>query len=298
MPGPEPLTMLNATHVCVIPVWRRPDILGACLSAITADRGHKKWAFLFSVDRGADVANHPLIAALGATKQVVRQPNHPYPDKTYNILAGLKVAAKLPAVEKVMLLPEDYIVLPGYFDWHADTMSAFRPPAWSVTALERVESTIRTITQPAACTTWSIDTIRAALSRYPESYFLFGDTFRKKVWPTFAQKGVSFDQLMAELAAKNAVDPSMQIWRSPGNALAYHVGFYKEPSSPAGLRWHRETDAMTFGRKVERIRGMTADELNERRDQHIPPMAPIVVTKKTAPAPPAPPPSSPPPAAA
>lgn len=283
----EPLTMLNATKVCVVPVWKRPDMAAACLAAITRAKDYRSWAFVFSLDRGVDPANMIPLDAFPGTKQVLRQPNHPYPGPTYNILAAMKSATKLPCVEQILYLPEDYLVDPAFFTWHTTSWRAVNEVAAQVAA---GADGVKPINVPQVCgvvaservagRSWPVAAIKKIVALYPESYFLFGNVFVKKTWPTFKYKPLTFDGLVDEVVGRAGAVPS--------RSLATHVGFYTEPSSPAGLRWARETDAMSLGKKVERILAMTADERNERRDQHVAPMTDLESSKRVPNAPPAP----------
>lgn len=104
----------------IVPAWRRPGFLWACLERLTlADNGTAH--YVISVDREADLLNslaiEPMIDKLGAARVQIVQRNHRWTGNSYNILAALLDATKTD-FDLVHIVEEDVFVAVDHFETH------------------------------------------------------------------------------------------------------------------------------------------------------------------------------------
>ena len=114
--------------VVIVPTWRRPDFLWACLHRLLQCDGIRDYGIVLSIDRSSDPeidrVAMALVAKTGAgglyDGQKIRirvvEPHH-YHGNSYNVLGAYRYAAAVTS-GLVILLEEDIFVARGFLRYH------------------------------------------------------------------------------------------------------------------------------------------------------------------------------------
>lgn len=108
-------------NIVIIPCHRRPDFLAVCLERILSADGANEQFYLFAVDRGFDPQVLSVIRQFPLQHTVLRQPNHPYPGPSFNILEAYRVAFDMAlrlGAYRIYLIEEDIWIAKDFFRWH------------------------------------------------------------------------------------------------------------------------------------------------------------------------------------
>lgn len=129
----RPVRFIAVTEIVIVPAWRRPDFLQACLERLAAaDEGTQR--YVISLDRGhtrqvAQVATE-FVQRIGPVRASARHRVHPYRGNSYNVLHSYREAiAENPPL--IHLVEEDVFVADDYFAWHRGA-HALVPDAFAV----------------------------------------------------------------------------------------------------------------------------------------------------------------------
>jgi Glycosyltransferase like family 2 len=107
--------------VVVVPAWRRPDFLWACLERLRRADGWDDHIIVLSLDREPDpdvvrIAKEFQAGRAAVRVDVIERAPHPHPGNSYNVLAAYARATELAAPEHLIhLIEEDVLVARGYF---------------------------------------------------------------------------------------------------------------------------------------------------------------------------------------
>jgi hypothetical protein len=127
-------------QVVIVPAWRRPEFLWACLQRLlVADREDLR--YLLALDRGHTHETARIASVfrkrLGVNRVDTSVRRHAYKGNSYNVLEAYREAANRPSssarVELVHLIEEDILIGADYFDYH-DRAHALTPDTFAVTA--------------------------------------------------------------------------------------------------------------------------------------------------------------------
>lgn len=106
-------------EVVIVPAWRRPDFLYACLERLRcADEGTQH--YWIALDRGhdkrvAEVARR-FVGTMGARGRVIER-THAYRGNSFNVLTSYREAVEA-GYEMIHLVEEDVFVADDYFAFH------------------------------------------------------------------------------------------------------------------------------------------------------------------------------------
>lgn len=121
-------------HVVLVPAWRRPDMLHACLTRLEAAAAPGV-TVVVSLDRDSD--SRCRTVAEGFSRRIpsiyLREMHrHPFRGNSYNILSGLRDCLKLNG-DLIHIVEDDILVSRGYFPFH-EAMHRAAPQAFAVSA--------------------------------------------------------------------------------------------------------------------------------------------------------------------
>lgn len=253
-------------EVVIVPAWRRPDFLKACLSRLlAADDGVPHYRI--TLDRGHTPDVVPVAAwfakRLGARVRTVRR-SHQYRGNSYNVLTSYREALREHA-SLVHLVEEDVLVGADYFGFHrrahelapdAFAVSACRnqqyplgedPPAVeNALYLHRSYQSIGVSFKPRR--------LEAVLPHLTPGYFGRPVTYcasrfpHSVINPNHAEQDGLLHRLMEADGTATAY---------PAVPRAYHVGF---------TGYHRKGELPTgsIDQRAQAILAMSAEELNRR----------------------------------
>lgn len=123
-------------HYVIIPAWRRPGFLHACLTRlIAADNGTAEYHI--SIDRDGDPANsapiHMFMDAVGAERVQVTHRMHFFAGNSFNLLCALTEASQDVTNDLVHVVEEDVLVAVDHFEVH-EKMHAEYPDAFAASS--------------------------------------------------------------------------------------------------------------------------------------------------------------------
>jgi hypothetical protein len=121
--------------IVVIPCWRRPAFLAACLTRIQCARGAKKQRYMFCVDHDADPRVHEVIKSFDLPYDLFDRSLYDerrFEGPRYNILEGYGNALSLIGMkpyagELVALIEEDVLVSDDIFEFFEDAHALAGP---------------------------------------------------------------------------------------------------------------------------------------------------------------------------
>ncbi|MFE0472521.1 glycosyltransferase family 2 protein [Streptomyces sp. NPDC058947] len=135
-------------HTVLVPAWRRPDMLHACLSCLEAAAG-RHVSVVVSLDRGSDPGCRSVAEQFSRRLPSIylrEMYQHPYRGNSCNVISGIKDCLKLGG-DLLHIVEEDVFVARGYFDFH-EAMHEAAPTAFAVSAC-RNQNQIRPVEQAA-----------------------------------------------------------------------------------------------------------------------------------------------------
>lgn len=123
-------------HHVIVPAWRRPGFLHACLvRLIAADNGTARYTI--SIDRDGDTLNSLPIAmftdAIGEDRVTVDHRIHYYPGNSFNVLCALTEASQNTDTDLVHVVEEDVLVAVDHFAVH-ERMHSEYPAAFAASS--------------------------------------------------------------------------------------------------------------------------------------------------------------------
>lgn len=114
--------------IVVIPCWRRPEMLGACLVQIAAARDAKRQRYVFVVDRNPDPQVFEVIGSFPFTSTIIKRGDHGFDGPRYNILEGYRLALEIAVRHDeplIALIEDDVLVSNDVFEFFEDASSFF-----------------------------------------------------------------------------------------------------------------------------------------------------------------------------
>lgn len=121
-------------HVVLVPAWRRPDMLYACLSRLEK-AARPGVEVVVSLDRGYDKETREAANQFTGRLPVLYlrlMHHHMFRGNSYNVLSGLADCLKS-GPDLVHVVEEDIMVADGYFEFH-EAMHRAAPGAFAVSA--------------------------------------------------------------------------------------------------------------------------------------------------------------------
>lgn len=246
-------------HIVLVPAWRRPDMLHACLTRL-ALAAPADVTVLVSVDRGGDEENASVAGEFRgrfASLRVRTVPPHPYHGNSANILSGFAHSLDLGG-DLLHVVEDDVLVSRGYFSFH-EAVHAAAPDAFAV----------------SACRNQNLDGPAPQAAYRHGSYQSLGSSFRPEAAEKFlGHAGGDYYRDMIGYCRRVFPDSAIP----PGNAeqdglinrvreslggvtvyaerpRAFHAGFYG---------YHRSGRTLTgsIEERSRRILSMTTEEMN------------------------------------
>lgn len=136
------------THTVLVPAWRRPDMLHACLTRLEA-AVTPGVSVVVSLDRGSDPACRTVAETFSRRFHSIylrEMHSHPFRGNSYNVISGIKDCLKMGA-DLLHIVEEDILVSRGYFQYH-EAMHEVAPTAFAVSAC-RNQNQIRPVSAAA-----------------------------------------------------------------------------------------------------------------------------------------------------
>jgi hypothetical protein len=263
-------------QLVIVPAWRRPEFLWACLQRLqAADRPDLR--YLISQDRGHtyEVARIAIQfrKRLGAGRVQIASRRHSYHGNSFNVLESYReaVSGRGAEPELVHLVEEDILVGVDYFDYH-DRAHALHPGTFAVSACRNHQYPVD-VNPPADPTT---------IYRH-HSYQSLGVSFRPEVVRQFAAHAARPYYRSPGAYCKSAFPDSeipaghceqdglINRVREAGNwttvyptvPRAYHAGFYGYNRRGGWLNREDKTSARPEQRGAQLL-SMAGDVLNSR----------------------------------
>jgi hypothetical protein len=121
-------------HVVLIPAWRRPDMLHACLTCLE-QAAPDGVSVVVSLDRSYDPECRTVAEKFSRrfTSIYLREMHdHPYRGNSYNVMSGIRDCMRLPW-SLLHIVEDDVLVARGYFRYH-EAMHRIAPSAFAVSA--------------------------------------------------------------------------------------------------------------------------------------------------------------------
>ena len=109
--------------VVIIPCWRRPEFLGACLELIKRAEGWENYHYLFAIDRMADKQIRPLIDAFTGEKTIIHAV-HKWHGNSTNLIRAYVRAHEIGG-ELTFLIEEDIFIGRDFFTFHEQVHTEF-----------------------------------------------------------------------------------------------------------------------------------------------------------------------------
>lgn len=256
-------------HHVLIPAWRRPEFLWACLHRLRlADRPGVSYAILLDRMHSVPTATvaQEFRRQLGHSRvTITRRGSHPWRGNSYNVLQGYGEALRVRGVDLVHLVEEDIFVGHDYFDYHEQAHAL--APVFAVSACRNQnEGGIYPASVPSAVyrhasyqslgVSFRPDMIRHAVNHAGVDYYRDPGRYCREVFPDSAIPPGHCEQDGLINRVREATGGSTIY---PYTPRAYHAGFYGYNRRGG---WGQDRgSAAQLGR---RLLGMGADELNSR----------------------------------
>lgn len=122
--------------IVVVPCWRRPEFLAACLRCLEGARGAEHQTYIFSIDHAYDRRVFEVLDefVFPRRKTLISRGEHAYQGPAYNILNAYKFAFELArSDELIALIEDDVLVATDIFEFFEDAL-ALDPDAFCVNA--------------------------------------------------------------------------------------------------------------------------------------------------------------------
>lgn len=158
-------------HAVLVPAWRRPDMLHACLTRLT-EAVTPDVSVVVSIDRDSDLGCKAVTERFyhRLPSVYLREMHpHPYRGNSHNVISGIKDCLRLGA-DLLHIVEDDILVSRGYFPFH-EAMHRAAPEAFAV----------------SACRNQNLITPRSEAAYHHASYQSLGVSFRPEVASRIAE---------------------------------------------------------------------------------------------------------------
>jgi len=255
-------------HHVIIPAWRRPEFLWACLQRLhRADRPGVSYAICLDRMHSVPVATvaQEFRRKLGHHRvNIVRRGGHPWRGNSYNVLQSYREALDLRGVDLIHLVEEDIFVGHDYFDYHERAHAL--APVFAVSACRNQNEGIYPAYDPASAyrhssyqslgVSFRPEMLRHVVNHAGVDYYRDPGRYCREVFPdsTIPPGHCEQDGLINRVREATGGQTTY-----PCVPRAYHAGFYGYNRRGG---WGQDRgSAAQLGR---RLLAMTADELNDR----------------------------------
>lgn len=247
-------------HTVLVPAWRRPDMLYACLLRLSRCAPDST-SVVVSLDRGhspecVEVAEEFAGSLPGLRLRTV--PRHSHHGNSFNVLSGLAECLEMNP-DLVHVVEDDVFVSDGYFDFH-EAMHEVDWNAFAVSACrnqngeDRGHAYRHPSYQSLAVSMRPEIVMRCAAYATPD-YFTDMIGYCRRMFPRSAIPAGHAEQDGLINRVRESMDGETVYTSRP---RAYHAGFYG---------YHREGSRLMEGTTEERARrllAMSSEELNRR----------------------------------
>lgn len=261
------------TELVIVPAWRRPEFLLACLSRLRATHEQGR-QYLLALDRGhtpqvAEIASE-FRHSLGTRAVRVVKQRHNYRGNSYNVLEAYKLAAAYRSVELVHLVEEDILVASDYFSFHRQA-HALAPHAFAVSACRNqyYPLGLEPADDPTAVwlhgsyqslgVSFQAANIRRFTTHAAIPYYRAPGRYCQRVWPASAVLPGHCEQdgLINRVRESGG-------WSTvyPATPRAYHAGFYGY--NRGGPGWSADENALSISGRAELLLALDGQQLNGR----------------------------------
>lgn len=255
-------------HHVIIPAWRRPEFLWACLHRLRlADRPGVSYAITLDRMHSVPVATiaQEFRRQLGRHRVGInRRGSHPWRGNSYNVLEAYREALAVRDAELIHLVEEDIFVGADYFDYHEQAHAL--APVFAVSACRNQNEGIHPAHDPVSAyrhasyqslgVSFRPDTIRHAVNHAGVDYYRDPGRYCREVFPASVIPPGHCEQDGLINRVREATGGSTIY---PCTPRAYHAGFYGYNRRGG---WGQERgSAAQLGRT---LLAMSADELNTR----------------------------------
>lgn len=249
--------------IVIIPCWRRPEFLGACLNLIRWADLSGTYHYLFAIDRRADPLNEKIIAGFPGEKTVIRN-TAMFNGNSANLIKAYKWAYGQ-SEELVFLIEEDIFIAKDFFLYHEQVHHEFSP--FFVTACRNQMDLKQTGDNPAGLFSYGkyqslgVSFRRESLLQIIEhdtrEYYSNRSGYLKKLFPQsqFGTQNTEQDGLINRIMER---DNLTGIY--PEIPRAFHAGFYGYNRQGSRLRENH----LSLEDKIEILLSMPQAEMNKR----------------------------------
>lgn len=249
-------------HTVLVPAWRRPDMLHACLSRLE-QAATPDVQIVVSLDRGYSPECYRVAKEFSSKLPALYMRlmhSHQYRGNSCNVLSGLADCVKL-GTELVHVVEEDIMVSRGYFTFH-EAMHRVAPDVFAVSACRNQNapgaSDVKLVYAHASYQSLGVSFRAGTIQHFlkHETPLYYGDMVgycRKKfpgsrLPPGHAEQDGLINRIRESIGGKTVY---------ASRPRAYHAGFHG---------YNRSGAVLTEGSIEDRARmilGMTSGELNE-----------------------------------
>lgn len=248
--------------VVIVPAWRRPDFLTACLRRLlVADDGQQ--TYMVSLDRKFSPEVQQVTARFAGQmgiRAIVKYRTHRYPGNSFNVLTSYRDALTM-GPELVHLVEEDIFVGSDYFDFHRQAHST-APGVFAVSACRNQQ--FPTDPSPADDAVYVHGSYQSlGVSFRPEllekivphavpAYFMNPIGYCHRRWPHSRIPAGNAEQ---DGLIHRVIEAEQGVTGYPFSPRAYHAGF---------VGYHRKGLQLqgTLAERADRLLAMTSEDLN------------------------------------
>lgn len=122
-------------HTVLVPAWRRPDMLHACLTRLSKAAASHDVQVVVSLDRKGTLECRQVAESFSTSFRDIYfriMKHHQFHGNSYNVLSGIKSTMELGG-DLIHVVEDDIMVSLGYFTYHEAAHSA-APEAFAVSA--------------------------------------------------------------------------------------------------------------------------------------------------------------------
>lgn len=237
--------------VCLIPAWRRPEMLWHCLQNVRLATGAEEYFYLFRFDQDHDPDLHKVVKDFPFRHAIAITPRTKYQlaKQSYSLLTGMQAAADMctPGGDCiVVMIEEDVMVGRDFFRWHRAIHDA-HPTLFAAVASANPNRRVVDTGEAGDyyrssgdyCgigVSWSAGVVRGFIAPHMATRY-FNDPIRycAETWPKspFGKSYAEQDGLIRRIQWKCGADKPIA-W--PYVPKCYHAGFYgkNRGSGPMG----------------------------------------------------------------
>ncbi len=252
-------------HTVLVPAWRRPDMLHACLTRLSKAASTGDVRVVVSLDRKGTLECRQVAEAFKTSFADIYlrvMNHHQFHGNSYNVLSGVKDCLKLNG-DLIHVVEDDIMVSLGYFAYHEAAHEA-APDVFAVSACRNQNlqgdapgAAYRHPSYQSLGVSFRPDVAREAVAHEKAAYY--GDMVNycgrmfpgSKIPPGHAEQDGLFNRIR---------ERGNGVTVYPAQPRAFHAGFYGYNRSGRKLTGSIE-------RRSEKILSMTSDEMNALADQ-------------------------------